>query len=122
MECHGLMQHTIRSDDMMLPLQDKMRLLLLFILLGALSSGAKQHSARKDKNISAMKVKMLRSLDSRVRKDLREMKNEIKQLGTDHISMIHSMDYFKEIIRQGWGKNPTEFDRGRRRGKGVSGK
>ena len=113
---------TIRSDDLMLSSQDKMRLLVLFILLGALSSGAKQHSARKDKNISDRKVKMLRSLDSRLRKDLREMKKEIKQLGTDHISMMHSMDYFREIIKQGWGKNPKEFDRGRRSGKGVSGK
>ena len=102
---------------MILSSEDKMQLVLLFILLGALSSGAKKHSTRKGKN----KMGTPQSLGSRLRKDLREMKQEIKQLGTDHMSMMQSMDYFSDILRGGWGKNPTEYDRGRRRGKGVSG-
>ena len=113
------MQHaiTIRSDDMNLSSEDKMRLLLLFILLGALSSRAKRHFARKGNK----KMRTHQNLDSRLRKDLREMKEEIQQLGTDHTSMMQSMDYFRDVLRQGWERNQTEYDRRRRSGKGVSG-
>ena len=84
----------------------KMRLLLLVILIGALSSGAKKHSAVKsNKRLSG-------SRNLSLRKDLAEMKEEIKQLGTDHASMMHSMDNFWDILRQGWKENPTKYDSG----------
>ena len=94
----------------------KIRLLLLLFLLDAFfSESPKKHSGR----LIGRKLKKKKSLNSRRKRDLADIKGELIKLGTQHRHIIHALEV---IGRQ--GSNPPgsgEPDDGSGVGTGESG-